>query len=118
MPRKKPQPLTFAYSDTERNCPICGKEFFINGEEWAYKRRDTPRGKQIWFCSWGCMRKYEKGEQGLKGRGARLNRRDRICQMLDDGLNDREIAQLLGITPTAVAYNRLKHWEPKEEREK
>ena len=46
--------------DSTRICPVCMKEFFIPDiEQWAYKHWETnKKKKRIYFCSWGCMRKY------------------------------------------------------------
>ena len=43
----------------ERKCPICGKIFIIQDpKQYAYKRgyEHTPKI----FCSWTCLRKYDK----------------------------------------------------------
>jgi len=43
-------------------CEQCGK-MFIKGlvVDWAYKKVIWRNGdRTLWFCSWGCMRKYEK----------------------------------------------------------
>lgn len=41
-----------------RKCKVCGKGF-ESCFDWVYKTR--PTGKRwVWFCSWGCLRKYEK----------------------------------------------------------
>ena len=42
----------------EKKCAVCGKDMYA-GEEWAYKRRDG-KGKPKWFCSYKCMRAYDK----------------------------------------------------------
>lgn len=42
-------------------CKQCGKTFdCYAGERWAYQRKNSATGKQMWFCSYGCDRKYEK----------------------------------------------------------
>lgn len=49
-------------------CPICGKIAFRNAA-WAYKRKYyVSKNKQItsYFCSYGCMRKFDKAEEGKK----------------------------------------------------
>lgn len=55
-----------------RKCPICGKQFFCdNLELWAYKRayKNRKTGKvsnshKKVFCSYHCMREYQKGSEG------------------------------------------------------
>lgn len=45
-----------AWMYESRKCPICGKEFYPSGR-WAYKKL----GK--YFCSWSCLRKWEKANE-------------------------------------------------------
>ena len=50
----------------ERKCAICGKPFYppVLGE-WAYKKfRHPGHGTAMYyFCSWSCLRKFEKGAE-------------------------------------------------------
>lgn len=55
------------YSQDARECPICGKEFCVPVfEEWVYKREfntgkgNNKRNSRIVFCSWHCLRSWEK----------------------------------------------------------
>lgn len=46
-------------------CPVCGKEFW-GGSEWKYKKSKRAHDAvytKIYFCSWKCIRKVEKGEK-------------------------------------------------------
>lgn len=49
----------------ERRCAICGRPFYPPVlEEWRYRKPRYPKSTSsalIYFCSWGCMRKYENG---------------------------------------------------------
>ena len=51
-----------------KTCRICGKRFdVLYPDIWAYRRGNTQQWK--YFCSWGCLRKYDKeGEKGSMGR--------------------------------------------------
>lgn len=43
----------------EHKCPVCDKVFLITDvSQWVYKRIDGSSPK--YFCSWTCMRKYDK----------------------------------------------------------
>lgn len=56
-------------SSGTRHCYGCGKEFYVQWPlMWTYARTEGPRRK--YFCSWSCMRKYdkEKGEPKVGGR--------------------------------------------------
>ena len=45
-------------------CPICGKEFHA-GADWVY-RRGYDEHHRSYFCSWKCIRLYEKQEEEKK----------------------------------------------------
>ena len=48
----------------QRTCAICGKVFYPpDPGAWVFKREleRNHRHKVIYFCSWGCLRKYERG---------------------------------------------------------
>ena len=79
----------------ERKCYVCGRHFIISNE-WAYRRTYGTRERV--FCSWGCMRKFDKA------RGTKPERRDRIVQALKDGLSVKEICALLSEDVSVVAY--------------
>lgn len=46
-------------------CPICGKHFFVPiMGEWVYHKTPNAVSRTSkYFCSWTCMRKYEKLEE-------------------------------------------------------
>ena len=52
-------------------CSTCGKAFYIPlADDWVYQRQ-SQKGKAYkrhWFCSWGCMRKWDAA-QGRKVNG-------------------------------------------------
>lgn len=52
-----------------RDCPICGKPFFVcDIERWAYKRSVYmgDGGKRVHFCSWHCVREFDKEYEAKK----------------------------------------------------
>ena len=51
-------------------CEICGKDFFVPVVGyWVYKREDyMGDGLTKYFCSWGCMRKFDKAYEEAKER--------------------------------------------------
>ena len=84
-----------------RICAQCGKEFIIQcPDEYAFKRYKSR--SLIAFCSWSCMRAFEK-----KG-GSKAERREKIIQAIYDGLSNAEIFKLLGEEPGKVDYWRRK----------
>lgn len=49
---------TFKFGDMCK-CPECKKEFFVsNKDAWAYKKEH--KGRRLIFCTYGCMRSWEK----------------------------------------------------------
>lgn len=44
-------------------CHICGKVFYTyDADDWVYQRTvytKSRRNQRLWFCSWGCMRKWD-----------------------------------------------------------
>lgn len=43
-----------------KTCPVCKKDFYLlDVGIWAYKKRN-PKGHNRYFCSWSCMRAWEK----------------------------------------------------------
>ena len=57
----------------EKICEQCGKRFIQQSSEWAYKKYDGKYEKL--FCSWKCLRIWEKGhEETLRERRERMQR--------------------------------------------
>ena len=108
----------FMIFDSSRICPVCQREFCTpDPEMWAFKQMDCRGKNRVYFCSWGCMRKYEFGEVDLTGRGMKLSTKKRkIWQALDDGLSVKEISTLLDVPVHQVKYYKDK-WVPKGENE-
>lgn len=57
-------------------CPVCGKQFAVLYPHlWRYKR--PKRGGEHYFCSWGCLRAYDKEGEQKMGARAILTEADR-----------------------------------------
>ncbi len=43
-------------------CPVCHEKFHISAGNkiWTFTKKD--RGKPIYYCSWGCIRKEETAD--------------------------------------------------------
>ena len=56
---RKKKEYSIMLSLKERKCPVCGKIFIIqNPLDYVYKRK--PKTTTKFFCSWGCMRAWDK----------------------------------------------------------
>ena len=101
-------------------CPVCGKEFFVTHQDLVYKRHNS-KSQCIWFCSYGCMRKYDTSDPAMNGRGERKlkapSKAERICEMLDNGLTMAEISRLTGYSSGTVNYYRDRYWDGASVRE-
>ena len=99
----------------DKTCPMCGKEFLMK-REYAYKREE--RGKMTFFCSWHCLREYDRKHEGhgiAHGQGKDPNRHAKeIMKMLKDGWETSMIMRELRVTKGTVQYYRRKLF-PKEE---
>lgn len=55
------------YNPPRKTCPVCGREFSVDlPAEWAYQKTIARRSRSsvvLYFCSWGCMRKWEKEKE-------------------------------------------------------
>ena len=55
----------------EKKCPQCGKKFYQQSSSWAYRKYIGPAEKV--FCSWKCVREWEKGhKETLRERKERM----------------------------------------------
>lgn len=55
--------MGFHMGGYSRNCPVCGKEFFIT-PEWAF--RANRENRRIYLCSYGCLNRYKAKKQEAK----------------------------------------------------
>lgn len=98
------------FQGRERECPVCGKTFILY-EDWAYRKH---RGdSELILCSWGCLRKAEKGDVPQSVRN------ERLIQAIKDGLTNMEIMAMFGEYTRRIEYWRRKiaKEEQKDERE-
>lgn len=99
------------YDDHYRNCPVCGKPFFIpDYADYAY-RRDTK-----YFCSWGCMRKHDgKKKTREEKKAEKLTHYENVkkcydCQanvVLEDGTHICYIGVCKRVFPNKAACRRF-----------
>lgn len=62
-----------------RTCPICGKEFNVmDFDAWVYKRTlnhgtgPATKSRNYIFCSWKCLREYDKQHEKDRKKQYRL----------------------------------------------
>lgn len=96
-------------------CATCGKKTVIlYPEKWVYKR--TPRNGIKHFCSWGCMRKFDKGEiDNMKDeKTAKRNQRNRlelgqkVMELLAAGQSPIPFLKEIGYANPQMAYADIK----------
>ena len=87
----------------EMECPVC-KKTFVRRENWAYKRNNHL------FCTWGCLRKYDKKSRESRVNARRLDRSERseIVELLSKGVSPQRIADKVGVSVQAIIYYKQK----------
>lgn len=96
-----------AYLGKEKHCPICGKEFFICTEEWAFKRQKKKNGHPFYMCSYTCVRKWDaENEEKIKPGKPRCEQVNEIFDLLRRGWKPRSIANATGVSVSTVNYYR------------
>lgn len=84
-----------------RKCKTCGKHF-ESKREYGWKcRSKTYSTHCVYFCSYGCMREYEKQYMKQKSIGP-TQRQKQFLELLNSGLGVVEIANRLGVTEQRV----------------
>ena len=93
----------------ERTCPICSGTFCPT-PQWAYKAN-----RDILFCTYGCMRKWQKNPNLLKNRVKKPTtlrmtdvEKQKMIIMLKDGISMHEIARRIGVTEQTILYHKKK----------
>ena len=92
----------------EKTCPICGKEFPVSTEEWAYKER--YKNKFRYFCSWKCFRKNEQMAAEKKANRkpvphkSAVGKADDIKSRLISGMRATDICRELNVCNASVNY--------------
>ena len=85
----------------ERTCYTCKKHFYAREKYYAYQRGRDKAKK--FFCSYSCMRDYDRKEEGKK-LSKQSKKRDDIVRLRNAGKTRREVASLLGVTEDMVDY--------------
>ncbi len=85
----------------DRKCKQCGK-LFESRKEYAY-RSQVKKGRYIYFCSYKCMRKYEKKKEENKVKYSEIEQS--VYRALGEGMTPKEAADALGLSmPTVYKY--------------
>ena len=87
----------------EHKCDCCGKGFILR-PGWSYKKGTADNVKL--FCSWSCLRKWEKA------RPSKAEQRARLIELLMQGKTPSEIVKTENIDYKSVWY-----WKKKIEKE-
>ena len=73
-----------------RECPLCGKQFFVGLHGWGY----AYNGR--YTCSYACMRGMGRIDEMTK------QEKEQIDQLMAQGLASIKIAEMVGVKPQAV----------------
>ena len=85
-------------------CPVCKKKFDVLWLHlWAYKR-----GTRM-LCSWGCLRKYDEGEQtDMRRNGNQMETARALAEAMERGEEPMEWLKAQGYGNPKHAYQNLK----------
>ena len=85
----------------DRKCRQCGKHF-ESRKEYSY-RKTVKKGRYIYFCSYKCMRLYEKARMEKKVKYSEIEQS--VYKALAAGMTPKETADALGLSmPTVYKY--------------
>ena len=88
-----------------KKCPVCGKEFhLLYPNAWGYKRNTGK--KNLYFCSWHCMREEEKERNEMKK--LTLEQKKKAVKIAVDGGNPLGFLEEIGIKNSAEAWSKIK----------
>lgn len=87
----------------EHKCDCCGKGFILR-PGWSYKKGTADNVKL--FCSWSCLRRWEKA------RPSKTEQRARLIELLMQGKTPSEI-----VKTENVDYRSVWYWKHKIEKE-
>ena len=89
----------------KHKCKQCMKEFECR-REYAYKIPFSKNdGRYYWFCSYKCIRAYERDHDKRK---KPTEAQKRILDLLDSGMKLADAARMLGMRYSQVAFIRDK----------
>lgn len=88
-------------------CGRCGKEFVILYPHlWSYKKENQV------FCSWKCLRAWEKGKEAgenmEEGKRTQLEIGKELVAAMEEGADPNEWLKEQGYTNTSKAYGNIK----------
>ena len=95
-----------------RKCHVCGKGFECRND-YVFHRK-SKNGDRKWFCSYKCMRAYER-EVFYKTRKGPSYDELKVLRLLKNGMSQSQIADEMGIRPQRVSEIRDR-WENREVR--
>ena len=103
--------MSMILNDISKRCSQCGKEFGVPWPQlWAYKREKS------WFCSYGCLRAYDKQRERkdvvimAEVFGSRLAQLDAIVREIEEGRDPLVMLKERGYANPGQTYYNTKRW--------
>lgn len=101
-----------------RKCEICGKQFPVSYPDlYTYKRRKNRDSRIRWFCSYSCLRKYDKqNERGKKPMDNSVKKRDQLevlmglVEAAKEGKTADEYLISIGYRKPREKYYEIRQW--------
>ena len=100
-----------------KKCRICGKEFDVLWPElWRYKKRNQ-RNVEVYFCSWSCLRKDEKGAERNMERNDQIQKARELAEAMERGADPIEWLREQGYGSPEKAYQNLRQKAKEKDQE-
>lgn len=91
-----------------KTCRQCGKQFSVlYPHMWRYKRLRYS-GMYHWFCSWGCLRAYDKKMEETKQMRLTAEQRQHAVDLVLAGQHPGEYIESLGIQNPMTSWHYIK----------
>ena len=92
-----------------KKCPVCGKEFDVLWPDlWRYKRNGGTANYWKYFCSWGCLRKYDKGRE--QNTMLTDEQKRKAAYMAYNGENPLPYLKQCGMSNPTSAWQTVRKW--------
>ena len=85
-------------------CPVCKRDFYVAYPDlWAYKRSHR------YFCSWGCLRRFEKGgKEALNGMKVTQEQKEQAIELALSGGDPILYLREKGSTNPGVMWSKIR----------
>ena len=86
-------------------CPVCGRLFWCDyPNKWVYKRGT------VFLCSWGCLRKYDKGKEAKEMILLTEAQKKKAISIAKSGESPYKYLKGLGVANPTTSWKSILNW--------